>query len=343
MATSKEYREMSDEQLGTELNSDAEGALQVAFPGVDRKARRPEQPEEAAAVRSPGSARSVANANSRPPKADPYDSAKSRGFTEEIYKSRQFHAEDPGLELLLVLLDGVAVRVLVGPAGDQERKQQPDGHDSPHRSSSLARSTASRIAAASGPSRSTSRDELGSTAATARRSADVGDGRRPARRSPARGSAVEGEVLARVSPMVAPTTAPNEPSGSAPSLSSAQVVEHPAGDGPAVRGARVLDLRALLVGGEGEHEQTGVVAARGVDHRVERAEAEVRAGRDRVGGERRGRVEVGVGVRLRGRADVAALDVEQHQRAGRAGLGDDPLEHRDRRGCRTARRTPTAA
>ena len=41
------------------------------------------------------------------------------------------------------------------------------------------------------------------------------------------------------------------------------------------------------------------------------------------------RVEVGVGVGLRGGADVAALDVEQHQRAGLAGAGDHPLEDGD--------------
>ena len=43
---------------------------------------------------------------------------------------------------------------------------------------------------------------------------------------------------------------------------------------------------ALRVGGQREHEQPGVVRARGVDQRVERAEAEVGAGGDRVGGQR---------------------------------------------------------
>ena len=109
----------------------------------------------------------------------------------------------------------------------------------------------------------------------------------------------------------------------------AQVVQDALGDRLAGVGARVLDLGPLLVGGEGQHEEAGAVAARGVDERVERAEAEERADGDGVGGQRAGRVEVGVGVGLRGGADVAALDVEQHQRAGGAGLGHDALEHGD--------------
>ena len=124
-------------------------------------------------------------------------------------------------------------------------------------------------------------------------------------------------------------TAPKEPSGSASGVEAAQVVEHGPATVPPPSAVRVLDLRALLVGGQREHEDAGVVAAGGVEHRVERAEAEERAGRDRVGGQRRGRVEVGVGVRLAGGADVAALHVEQHQRAGGAGVGDHPLEHGD--------------
>ena len=158
---------------------------------------------------------------------------------------------------------------------------------------------------------------------------DVGDGAALGAEPGRQDRAVEREVELGSSPIVAPMTAPNEPSGSSPALRRAQVVEHPARDQLAVLGAGVLHLRPLLVGGQRQHEQPGVVLAGGVDHRVERAEAEVRDGRDRVGGQRRGGVEVGVGVGLRGRADVAALDVEQHQRAGGPGLGDHPLQHGD--------------
>ncbi len=89
-----------------------------------------------------------------------------------------------------------------------------------------------------------------------------------------------------VSPMVAPTTAPNEPSGSAPSLrlrSWSRTV--PATVRPPSRGG-VLDLGALLVGGEGEDEHAGAVLARGVEHRGQGAEPEEGAGGDGVGGER---------------------------------------------------------
>ena len=203
---------------------------------------------------------------------------------------------------------------------------QPGGS----RSSSLARRAAAPSAAGSGPWRSRSRLELGSTFAAADpkirpRSAAVPPW------APYPGAS-SGPLIAKSSPespMVAPTTAPNEPSGSAPALSGAQVVQHRAGDRAAVAGGRVLHLGALRVGGQREHEQAGAVASRGLDERVERAEAEVGADRDRVGGQRRGRVEVGVGVGLAGRADVAALDVQEHQGAGRPGLGDHPLQHRD--------------
>ena len=108
----------------------------------------------------------------------------------------------------------------------------------------------------------------------------------------------------------------------------AQVVEHQARD-RAVLDPGVLDLGALLVRGERQDEQPRAMGPGGLDERVQRAEAEERADRDRVRGERRGRVEVGVGVRLAGGSDVAALDVQQHQRPGGPGLRDHPLEDRD--------------
>ena len=60
-------------------------------------------------------------------------------------------------------------------------------------------------------------------------------------------------------------------------VEAAQVVEHPAGDGAAVVGARVLDLRALLVGGQREHEHAGVVA-RARSRRTGRSEPKPRYG-----------------------------------------------------------------
>ena len=91
-------------------------------------------------------------------------------------------------ELLLVVLDRVAVLLLLvraasGEQGEHQACGQPScqsgGRGSDHdRSSSLSRSASSRIASTDGPLRSSSRDELGVTAATAepkirRRSATV--------------------------------------------------------------------------------------------------------------------------------------------------------------------------
>ena len=76
-----------------------------------------------------------------------------------------------------------------------------------------------------------------------------------------------GPLMARsssVPPMVAPTTAPKEPSGVGPGVERAQPVEHGAGDGAAAGGAGVLDLAALRVGGQGEHEDARRRGARAV-------------------------------------------------------------------------------
>ena len=119
--------------------------------------------------------------------------------------------------------------------------------------SSLARRAPSRRASGSGPSGEQLPRRAGQH--VARRGtedpADVGGGA-PCAPYP---GASSGPLMSRsspVSPIVAPTTAPNEPSGSAPSLSAAQAVEHPAGDGAAVgarwraapRGPSVLDVSA---------------------------------------------------------------------------------------------------
>ena len=132
-----------------------------------------------------------------------------------------------------------------------------------------------------------------------------------------------------MSPIVAPTTAPKDPSGSAPALRARSASSTSPATVRAARGAGVLDLRALGVGGEREDEHAGAVLLRGVEQRVEGADAEERARGDRVDGHRRRRVEVGVGVGLGGGPDVAALDVEDDERAEVAGGDDGPLEHGD--------------
>ena len=145
--------------------------------------------------------------------------------------------------------------------------------------------------------------------------------------------ASSGPLMSRdspVSPMVAPTTAPKEPE-----RLGAVVEARAARRGRGRRRCRSSAPVACWTSGPSLLEvrastNTPAPCLRAVSIiGVERAEAEERAGGDRVGGQRRGRVEVGVGVGLRGGADVAALHVEQHQRAGRPGLGDHPLQDRD--------------
>src|SRR5699024_9877833 len=61
--------------------------------------------------------------------------------------------------------------------------------------------------------------------------------------------------------------------------------------------------------------------------------AEIGADGDRVGLERGAREQVRLGVGPHGRADVAALDVEDRQHTGLAGLGQQLLEHPDAGGA----------
>ena len=99
-------------------------------------------------------------------------------------------------------------------------------------------------------------------------------------------------------------------------------------DGAAVRELQVLDVGAALVGGLDDAEDPAAVPAAGAEERLERVAAEVRVDRHRVG-ERRSlaaRLEVGGRVRARGRADVAALRVGEHDQPGRARVGADVLE-----------------
>ena len=107
----------------------------------------------------------------------------------------------------------------------------------------------------------------------------------------------------------------------------------------------VLDVAAARVRGLDEAEEPGSAAPARREERLERVAAEVRVGGDRVG-ERRltvTRLDEGGRVGARGRADVPALGVGDHEQAGGAGvvahLGVAPAPPAGR----SPRRTPTAA
>ena len=209
------------------------------------------------------------------------------------------------------------------------------GANQPRRNanSSTCRATAARSASITGPSRSTSRDTLGSTAPACRRRSA---GRRPAvppwapmpgHEDTGRSSCVESTPRW---PMVAPTTTPSEPSGSAAGVAPGEFVDDRLGHRPAVGERGRAGPAALGVGRQRRARTPRRRAARPASKAgCERADAEVRADRDRVDRERRGRVEVGLRVGGHRRADVAALDVEQHQRTGGPARGDGALQHGD--------------
>ena len=118
--------------------------------------------------------------------------------------------------------------------------------------------------------------------------------------------------------------------GIPPGLVAARhLVEDRLADDPAVGGAGVLHLRPLGVAGQRQHVDAAPGTAGQLDRAVQRAEAEVRADRDRVGGQRSSVAEVRGRVRVHGGADVAALDVQQRERADLAEVGQHPLEHGD--------------
>ena len=76
-----------------------------------------------------------------------------------------------------------------------------------------------------------------------------------------------------------------------------------------------------------DREQRAARLLHALEERRERAEAEIRMHRDGVGVHRAVRTEQRAGVRGVGRADVAALDVEQGQAAERVDRTDDVGEH----------------
>ncbi len=112
-------------------------------------------------------------------------------------------------------------------------------------------------------------------------------------------------------------------------------------DRPAVGERQVLDL-AAGVRGLDDAEDPGAVAARGGEVGLDRVAPEPRVDGERVG-ERLVALEVGGGVGARGRADVAALAVGDHEQPGAAGVGADLGEARPCRRRRAPRRRRAAA
>ena len=96
---------------------------------------------------------------------------------------------------------------------------------------------------------------------------------------------------------------------------------------PAVGQLEVLDV-AAGVRRLDEDEDAGAVAPRGGEERLDRLAAELRVDRQRVGA-RRVALEVRVGVGARGRADVAALAVGDHEQPGAPRVDADLVERRD--------------
>ena len=115
----------------------------------------------------------------------------------------------------------------------------------------------------------------------------------------------------------------------------AHLVQHRSGDGLSLRRTGPLNLRAFRVRRQREDEDAVAMPAGSVQQRPQRLEAEIRRGRHRVRAQGRGRVDVGVCVRLDGRADVTTLGIHQSETAGSANVSDDAFEDCDA-GCAMA-------
>ena len=101
---------------------------------------------------------------------------------------------------------------------------------------------------------------------------------------------------------------------------------------PPAASGEVLDVGGAGVRGAHEDEQPGAGGAGGLEQRLERVDAEVRVGGERVGAEardlaerRRRRADERLAVGGRRDGDVAALAVGEHEQAGGAGVLDDRL------------------
>src|SRR6476469_332425 len=105
---------------------------------------------------------------------------------------------------------------------------------------------------------------------------------------------------------------------------------HPLPHRSAIGQRLLLDVGAAGVRGAGEHEQAGAVAAGGQEGR-EGVAAHVRSHGQGVGHRPLAvpGVQPGLGVGGAGRADIAALGVDDHQQTGLACQLADPLERRD--------------
>ena len=130
---------------------------------------------------------------------------------------------------------------------------------------------------------------------------------------------------------VAPTTAPTDESPHSPTSSSPELADelgHLVPERAAVGEGEILDVGRAGVRGLDQAEDPAAAPAAGGDERLERVAAEIRVDGERVGEPVTplARLEIGVGVRARGGADVAALAVDDHEQPGRAGVADDALE-----------------
>ena len=100
---------------------------------------------------------------------------------------------------------------------------------------------------------------------------------------------------------------------------------------PSVREDQVLDVGAAFVRGLDDAEDPGAVTPARGEEGLERVASEVRVHGQRVGegGALPVRLEVRRGVGARGRPDVGALAVGEHDQPGRAGVGADLFERAD--------------
>ena len=190
------------------------------------------------------------------------------------------------------------------------------------RNASLARSAASCSAPADGPAPRISRELDGTTLRTADPKTLASPSAVPPwAPSPGASNGPRMSRFSSVDAIVAPTTAPNDPSAGPASprssaFSSTQAVQHRAGDGRPVDRPRRLELRTLRIRGQREDEQPRAGRARLVDGRLQRPEPQVRADRQRVTRQRPLLRQVRRRVAGHRGPDVTALRVDDHQRAG---------------------------
>ena len=129
---------------------------------------------------------------------------------------------------------------------------------------------------------------------------------------------------------VAPSTPAQQPVVGG--VQRGQLVDDVLGHAAAVADRGRLDRAPVGVGGACEDVDAPTVVPRQLERRRECPDAQVRAHRDRFGGERCVVGEVGLGVAAHRGADVSTLDVEDRQGAGVSDVREHLLEHRDAAG-----------